>query len=311
VLPSKYTFSASTSLSSSTLSEDRKRDTCNVGDALNRHAAIVRSLRETIPPTSNRDVKTYHPFTISKTTETKRPLRSERRATNPKLTISPQDMNITAESKADVINAIAERTFSSENVILESKKDGNPPHDRNDVHAELQPASKDDTKSATTSAAMVDSKDNDEDNDNSSGRDVLNTKNENKKRAEAARRYCMSQAQARRVDAEAARRYRVAQAQARRVEEAEADVVDPVLLRMARDRGLEMEATLRRHEEKVGAKWIGQCGRSKCHRISKRVSDHEMYYQIECSAGCKVVYHKSCWGPVTKLFLYRAHFHFP
>jgi len=74
----------------------------------------------------------------------------------------------------------------------------------------------------------------------------------------------------------------------------------PVLRRMARDRALELEESMRRHEEKVGARWVGQCGRAKCHRVSKRVSDHELYYLLECSAGCRVFYHKSCWGPVTR-----------
>ena len=98
--------------------------------------------------------------------------------------------------------------------------------------------------------------------------------------------------------AEATRRAKIKEAQARRVEEVQE--TNPALIKMSLDRKREQEAMLCKHEALVAAVDIGRCARVACVRISRRITDAGVYYRFECSAGCRLIYHKACWDAITR-----------
>lgn len=75
-------------------------------------------------------------------------------------------------------------------------------------------------------------------------------------------------------------------------------------VRMRLQRQQEEEERKTKWEKTVGLNMVGKCGKLNCIRMSRKIMEDQPFYQIQCSQGCFILYHKDCWKSVNRHRLY-------
>ena len=69
---------------------------------------------------------------------------------------------------------------------------------------------------------------------------------------------------------------------------------DPVLQQLAEDRGREKKEREQKWAAATGTKLVATCMSRQCPKTDRCIFDSDFYYQLQCSVGCRLMYHKVC-----------------